>query len=177
MSTPFLGELKIFSFGFAPKGWAHANGQILSVGQNPALFSLFGVMYGGDGQTTFGIPNLQGGVPVHPGDHAHFKQGSRGGAARITLGVQEIPAHTHTLTVSRNNATSTDPANLAPAVAGANIYGDPGVTNYFDPSAVPSSGGGRAHNNMPPYLVVNWCVALAGTFPKVPDSAPATPAS
>lgn len=163
MSTPFVGELRMFGFNFAPKGWAFANGQILSIQQNAPLFSLYGTTYGGNGQTTFGIPNLQGAVPIHRGNN--YTQGQRGGETAVTLTVPQMAQHTHPLNVSASPAAKTDPAGLAPARAGANIYGAPGATNYLDPTAVSSVGGGQAHDNMPPYLVINWCVALTGVFP------------
>jgi microcystin-dependent protein len=162
MSTPFMGELRMFSFGFAPRGWAFANGQKMSIQQNAALFSLFGTMYGGDGTQTFLLPNLQGRTPTHRS--ALLPQGSVGGSPAVTLSLSQIPVHTHPMFVNDASATSKDPAGNAPAGATTMIYGGPGALP-FDPVATTSAGGDQSHHNMPPYLTINWCVALSGIFP------------
>lgn len=162
MSTPFLGEVKIVSFNFAPKGWAVCNGQLLPINQNQALFSLLGTMYGGDGRTTFALPNLQGRIPFHMG--AGFTQGQAGGEIAHTLNISEIPAHAHG--GFGNTAGST--AVLAGNYWAANPYtsystGAPNAS--MDPSAVGATGGSQPHDNMPPYLVLNVVIALQGIFP------------
>jgi len=162
MSQPYLGEMRAFGFNFAPKFYAFANGQTMSIAQNQALFALFGTTYGGDGISTFALPNLQGSVPLHRGPG--FTQGQRAGETTVTLNITQIPAHTHPFLVSNGNATSTDPAKNAPAATAGAIYGDPGTTP-FDSSATTPVGGSQAHDNMQPYLVINWCVAIQGAFP------------
>ncbi len=162
MSAPFIGELRMFGFPFPPKGWALANGQTLPISQNQALFSLLGTTYGGNGTTTFLLPNLQGSTALHQGNG--FNRGQVGGEANVTLSLPQIPAHTHPFAVSSAPATTTDPAGKAPAQVTGGIYGPPGAAS-FDPVANTAAGSGQAHNNMPPYLVINWCIALQGIFP------------
>lgn len=162
MSQPFVGELRMFGFGYAPKGWAFANGQTMSIQQNQALFALFGTTYGGNGQTSFLLPNLQGGVPFHRGNG--MTQGQKGGSATVTLNIAQIPAHQHQLFVSSGAATGTNPVNQAPAQANNNIYGPPNSV-ILDPGVMQNTGGSQPHNNMQPYLPVVWCVALVGIFP------------
>jgi len=161
MSQPFLGELRMFGFDYAPKGWAFANGQTMSIQQNNALFALFGTTYGGNGTQTFQLPNLQGATAIHAGPN--YKQGQKAGTTSVTLNITQIPAHTHPFFVGGAGG-SKDPAGQAPATADVAIYGKPGTLN-FDPIASTASGGNQPHDNMQPYLVINWCVALVGTFP------------
>lgn len=181
MSEPFMGEIKIVGFGFNPRGWANCDGQLLSIAQNQALFSLFGTMYGGDGRTTFGLPDLQGRVPIHVGRGSglpNYKQGQKGGSVSITLSTLQIPSHNHSATAtstakaSSRSAEATNPADRvwAETAGGEAIYSD---TNDVDmsPQAITSSvtvnnaGGGQEHNNMQPYHVVRFIVALVGLFP------------
>jgi microcystin-dependent protein len=167
MGTPFMGEVKIISWNFAPKGWALANGQLLPINQNQALFSLFGTMYGGDGRVNFALPNLQGRVPIHTG--AGFIQGQAGGEATHTLTVNEVPAHTHfvnadtTLAPADGNLPS--PTRRLAGSSGGNLYGSPVNLVAMAPEVVTNTGGSQPHENRAPYLVLNFCVALIGVFP------------
>ena len=162
MSEPFMGELRMFGFSFAPRGWAFANGQTMAISQNQALFALLGTTYGGDGIQTFMLPNLKRSTAIGRGNG--FTQGQVGGETSVTLTVPQIPSHTHPFFVSSAAATSTDPANFGPAKAASNIYGPPAAA-LMDPIAVALTGGSQAHDNMPPSLVINWCIALTGIFP------------
>ncbi|MCW3055831.1 MAG: phage Tail Collar [Chthonomonadales bacterium] len=161
MSQPFIGELRMFGFNYPPRGWAFANGQTMSISQNQALFALFGTTYGGNGVQTFLLPNLQGSTAMHVGPG--YTQGQKAGSSSVTLNITQVPAHTHPFFVGANGGTK-DPAGQAPATAGEAIYGKPGALN-FDPIASTPAGGNQPHDNMQPYLVINWCVALVGTFP------------
>jgi microcystin-dependent protein len=163
MSEPFIGELRIMSFNYAPKGWAACDGALLQINQNQALFSLFGTAYGGDGRTTFGLPNLQNRIAVH-NDQQQFSAGQVGGEAAHTLTGQEMPApHTHTAQGTSDAATSTSASGNVLANATANMY----AKNPSQPLAPGSLSptGGAPHDNMSPYLAVNVCVALVGIFP------------
>jgi microcystin-dependent protein len=161
MSEPFLGELKIVAFNFAPRGWAFCDGQILPISQNQSLYSLLGTMYGGDGRTAFALPDLRGRAAVHAGPT--ITQGQKPGQETHTLTTGEIPAHTHTAKGSTAGATTGSPAGgyLAAAV---NVYGSPAGTT-LEPSTLGPAGGGAAHNNMQPSLVLRYCIALQGLFP------------
>jgi microcystin-dependent protein len=165
MSTPFLGEVKMVSFNFAPKGWALCNGQFLPINQNQALFSLFGTMYGGNGQTTFALPDLRDRTPLHFG--AGFTQGQAGGEIAHTLAISETPAHSHGLNGSSTIANQVVPAG---SLLGVNAVDDIfastlGTAAVLSPAAVTSVGGSQAHSNVQPYLTLNFCVALQGIFP------------
>lgn len=163
MADPYLSELRIFSFSFAPKNWALCNGQILPINQNQALFSLLGTTYGGDGRTTFALPNLQGRVPVHVGNGLTL--GQPGGEQAHTLTVNEMPAHTHQALASTNGPTVTAPTNnFWASNTGFTPYGSTGDI-AMSPSAISNVGGGQAHENMSPYLTLNICIALIGIFP------------
>lgn len=162
MSTPFLSEIKIVSFNFAPKGWALCNGQLLPINQNQALFALLGTTYGGNGQTTFALPNLQGRIPNHVG--GGFTLGETGGETAHTLITSELPAHTHT-----PSGNKTNPAGSASA--SGNLWGFvpgeyTGVSNGgMNPACITNTGGSQPHDNMSPYLVLNFVIALQGIFP------------
>ncbi len=159
MSEPFLGELKLMSFNFAPKGWAQCNGQLLPINQNQALFSLLGTTYGGNGQTTFGLPDMRGRVPIHRGS---FTQGQTVGEESHTLTSAEMPAHNHNVSASSQNGDQAEPKILA---AAANVYATPSNFTPIAPGTVGNTGGSQAHENRQPYLVLNWCIALQGIFP------------
>jgi microcystin-dependent protein len=168
MGTPFLGEIKIMSFNFAPKGWALANGQLLQINQNQALFSLLGTMYGGDGRTTFALPNYQGRVPVHVGNGYSLAQA--GGEVAHTLIQSEMPTHLHqavadstTAPVTGGNAPNAT-KRLAASV-GTSLYGGAANLVPMNSGVVTNVGGSQAHENMQPYLVLNFCIALTGVFP------------
>ncbi len=162
MSTPFLSEIKIVSFNFAPKGWAECNGQLLPINQNQALFSLLGTTYGGDGRVNFALPNLRGQVPIHMGNGHTL--GEKAGTTAVTVNIQQLPTHLHPLQGSNDNASTNTGTNnfLAQATA---LYHGPTTLTPLDPSSVSSVGGSQAHNNMMPYLVLNFVIALQGIFP------------
>lgn len=165
MSEPFLSEIRMFSFGFPPKGWAFCNGQTLPIAQNAALFSLLGTTYGGNGVTTFQLPNLQGCVPLHfgTGGGNSYAEGQRGGEVSHTLINSELPAHAHTMQASSTPADSSAAVNHV--TAAAPIYAPAVSLTTLQPSSLTPVGGSQPHNNMQPYLVVNFCIALVGIFP------------
>jgi microcystin-dependent protein len=164
MSEPFLGEIRLMSFGFAPKGWAACNGQLLAINQNQALFSILGTTYGGNGQTTFALPNLGGRVPVHTG--GGFSLGQQGGEASHTLTANETPTHSHLWNASSAPATSGSPASAVLAASvGAAAFAPPSALVAMDPAAVSPAGGSQPHDNTQPYLTVSFCIALQGIFP------------
>ncbi len=162
MATPFIGEIRIFAFSFPPKGWALCNGQTLAINQNQALFAILGTMYGGNGQTTFQLPNLQSRVAIHRG--AGFVQGQIGGEMNHTLQLSEMAAHNHTLA---GVATGSSQRSLSGNLLGTpafNLYGS-GSGGTLNPNAIAVAGGGQPHNNLQPYLVLSICMALVGVFP------------
>jgi len=164
MSTPFLSEIKIFSFSFPPKGWALANGQTLPINQNQALFSLMGTTYGGDGVTNFKLPNLQGSVPIHQG--SSFVAGQSGGSAEVTLLTSQLPSHTHAVGCDANPGTLASPNGALWASDGAgNLPYSTGGGAVMAATAIGNSGDGHPHENEAPYLVLNFCIALTGIFP------------
>ena len=169
MAEPFLSEIRIFSFNFPPKGWAFCNGQLLPINQNQALFSLLGTTYGGNGQTNFALPNLRGRAPISFG--SGFTLGEAAGSSAVTLNLQQLPTHPHTLNsnmcIGGNviNAALGDPTNNYWANNGKNQYATNTFDNVMHPSAVTNVGGSQPHNNMQPYLVLNFCIALQGIFP------------
>jgi microcystin-dependent protein len=164
LSQPYLSEIKIMAFGFAPKGWAQCNGQLLSISQNQALFSRLGTTFGGDGRTTFALPNLQGHTPTHKG--GGLTLGQLGGEQNHTLSLPELPSHVHLVNAS-SAASSSGTNNAAGNYLGGynNLYhAGPGSTS-IQPNTVGPTGGGQSHNNMQPYLTLNFCIALQGIFP------------
>lgn len=163
MSEPFLGEIKIISWNFPPKGWTFCNGQLLPINQNQALFSILGTTYGGDGMQTFGLPNLQGRTPFHVGNGIVL--GERGGETSHTLNISELPAHTHTPVASSATAASANPGGGLWANGNQQAYigGSPNVA--MNPANVTATGGNQPHENMSPYLVLNFIIALQGIFP------------
>lgn len=165
MGTPFMGEIRVMSFNFPPKGWAQCNGQLLPINQNQALFSLLGTNYGGNGQTTFGLPDLRARVPVYTG--LGFTLGQRSGETAHTLSVTELPAHQHVLQATATGAAGPIPTSnlLATSAATDPLYSNPAGLVNLDSSALATVGGGQAHPNMQPYLVLNFCIALQGIFP------------
>jgi microcystin-dependent protein len=168
MSNPFIAEIRIFAGNFAPRGWAFCNGQILPISQNTALFSLLGTTYGGDGRTNFALPNLQGRFPMHPGQGPGLSLRSLGeinGSEAVTLTINELPAHAHALNAAAD-ATSVVPTGLLPGTpASAKIYGGTSNPTTLAGAAVGASGGSQPHNNMQPYLTLNFIIALQGVFP------------
>ena len=172
MSEPFLSELKLISWNYAPRGWAFCNGQLLPINQNQALFSLLGTTYGGDGRVNFALPNLQGRVPAHRGNRHTL--GERYGEENHTLSISELPMHTHAMGAS-NQPGAAAPAGLAPQnsiyadtanISNLNMYtSGAGGGGAMNPAAITTVGEGQAHPNNQPYLVLNWIIALQGIFP------------
>jgi len=161
MSEPFLGEVKIVSFNFPPKGWTFCNGQLLPINQNQALFSILGTTYGGDGIINFGLPNLQGRTPFHVGNG--FVLGEMGGEQAHTLNISELPAHTH-VPIASSAAPTLGGASGNSWAAATNLYNST-ANNSMKPQSVPALGGNQPHENMSPYLVLNFIIALQGIFP------------
>lgn len=170
MSEPFLAEIRIMGFNFAPRGWAFCDGQILPINQNQALYSLLGTTYGGDGQTSFALPDFRGRTPIHTGQSTggtNHTLGQKGGEETHTLTNSEMPQHRHPVNASEGMATSSDPTGQNWGKARERIYAE-----YSTATATPmhngvisNTGGGQAHENMQPYLVMNYCIALQGIFP------------
>ena len=171
MSDPFVAEIRIFPFNFAPKGWAFCNGQLMPISQNTALFSLLGTFYGGDGRSTFGLPNLQGSAPTHqgqgPGLSGYFV-GQSGGSGTITLIQSELPVHAHQAS-GASGSSPTSPANATWGTGAGRtpppMYVDGSPNVVMAPTALAPSGGSQPHNNMQPYLTLNFCIAMQGIFP------------
>jgi microcystin-dependent protein len=163
VGTPFLGEIKLMSFNFAPRGWAQCNGQFLPINQNQALFSLLGTMYGGNGQTTFALPNLQGRVPVHT-DNGSFVVGQAAGESSHTLTITELPTHSHAVMATIATGTTNVPTGNRLAVEG-NLYAAATNPVALVASSVATVGGSQAHENRQPYLALTFCIALQGIFP------------
>jgi len=162
VAEPFIGEIKVISFNYAPKGWTFCNGQLLSIAQNQALFSILGTTYGGDGRVNFALPNLQTRVPVHVGSGVTL--GETAGETAHTLTLQELPGHNHRPVGSSANADQSTPGgNLWAANAYATYSPTPGTAMNL--ATVLSAGGSQPHDNMPPYLVLNFIIALEGIFP------------
>jgi microcystin-dependent protein len=172
MSNPFLAEIRIFPFNFAPKGWAFCDGQILPLSQNTALFSLLGTTYGGDGKSNFALPNLQGCAPMQQGQGPGLSLrdlGETSGEQAVTLLQTEMPSHSHGVQAQSGAGTLVPPTSNAWAVPGAqrnlNQYAPSGTNVQMSPFATSISGGNLPHNNMMPYLTLNYCIALQGVFP------------
>ena len=174
MADPFLAEIRIFPFTFAPTGWAFCDGRLLPISQNTALFSLLGTYYGGDGKSTFALPDLQGNAAMHPGQGQGLSLrdlGEIGGAEAVTLLVSEMPIHNHTLMASAEEANDDDPAQATWANSpGVPLYQPRNAGNFVNLAfqALPPAGGGLPHNNMQPYLTLNFCIALQGVYPARP---------
>src|SRR5687768_4728715 len=163
MAEPFLSEIRIMSFDFAPKGWAMCNGQLLPINQNQALFSLLGTTFGGDGRVNFGLPDQRGRTPIHVG--AGHTLGERGGEQAHTLSIAELPTHTHVLNASSLDANNALPGNNLFAKSPQQVYVSPGSLTAMQPTSVTSVGGSQAHLNMQPFLTLTFCIALQGIFP------------
>jgi microcystin-dependent protein len=170
MSEPYLGEIRAFGFNFAPQGWALCQGQTMSISQNSALFSLLGTMYGGDGRVTFGLPDLRGRSAISFGQGpglSNRTQGELAGEEQVTLNAGQIAPHTHGVTAS-SQASGKSPANSVPAyTADSSSYG--GATDLtMNPAMIKPNAGGQPHDNMAPYLVINYCIATEGIYPSRP---------
>jgi microcystin-dependent protein len=171
VADPFVAEIRIFPFNFAPKGWAFCNGQLLPISQNTALFSLLGTTYGGDGKSTFALPDMQGNAPMHPGQGPGLSLhdlGETGGSETVTLLESEMPAHGHSVSGAVAPSTLNAPSNargLARSVGGTVYQTSNAGLVQMSPQALTPSGGDLPHNNLQPYLTLNFCIALQGVFP------------
>lgn len=171
MADPFVAEIRIFPFNFAPKGWAWCDGQLMPLSQNTALFSLLGTTYGGDGKSNFALPDLQGRAPMHPGQGPGLSLhdlGETGGSETVTLLESEIPAHSHSVLVSPDPGdvqAPSPPRSLARSTGGFLYLSPPGSLAPLAPEALPPAGGDQPHNNLMPYLTFYFCIALQGVFP------------
>lgn len=171
MADPFVAEIRIFPFNFAPRGWAWCDGQLLPLSQNTALFSLLGTTYGGNGKSNFALPDLQGRSPMHPGQGPGLSLhdlGETGGSETVTLLESEIPSHSHQFNVSGAPADAQQPTSHSPArITGAQPYATPAGASLVQmaPESVAPAGGDQPHNNMQPYLTFYFCIALQGVFP------------
>lgn len=160
MAEPFLAEIRMFSFSFPPKGWAPCNGQFLPINQNAGLFSLLGTTWGGNGQTTFALPDLRGRVGMGVGNGHDL--GTTGGSPTVTVTILQLPSHTHTLNASTASAGSNPAGN---ALTQASIYASPANLTPLEPTTAGNAGGSQPHNNIQPFLVIDFCIALQGIFP------------
>lgn len=163
MAEPFLSEIRMMSFAFAPVGWALCNGQLLPINQNQALFSLLGTTFGGDGRVNFALPDLRGRVPIHVG--SGHTLGERGGAQSHTLNISELPTHTHVANATTNTGNIPVPTNNILADSPSQLYAPAGNLTALSPGTVANVGGSQAHLNMQPFLTINFCIALQGIFP------------
>jgi microcystin-dependent protein len=175
MSEAFVAEIRIVGFNFAPTGWALCDGQLMSISQNTALFSLLGTTYGGDGRTTFGLPNLQGCSPMHQGQGSGLSDrslGESGGSPAVTLLVSEMPAHAHTVSAGVGSGNQVSPTGRVwsslPGRTPPNLYATTSNIMMRDAGAFSIAGGGQPHNNMSPYLVLNFIIAMQGIYPSRP---------
>jgi microcystin-dependent protein len=168
MADPFVAEIRIFPFNFAPKGWAWCNGQLLPISQNTALFSLLGTTYGGNGKSNFALPDLQGRAPMHPGQGPGLSLhdlGESGGSETVSLLPSEMPAHSHTMQCSTAPGDSASPTGVVARTIGATPYNAASSNVAMAPQALAFAGSGSPHNNMQPYLTCNFNIALQGVFP------------
>ncbi len=166
MSEPFIGQIQQFGFNFAPRGWAFCQGQLLSIAQNTALFSLLGTMYGGDGQVTFGLPDMRGRISLHFGQSpgtSNYTQGEVSGTESVTLLSTQLPGHNHMVNASTGQKLVAAPSNNN--LGGFAMYTNAGLDSVMDPAMLKPSGGNQPHENRQPFLVINWCIALEGIFP------------
>jgi microcystin-dependent protein len=169
MSSPYVGEIRMFGGNFAPAGWEFCNGQLLPISEYDVLFNLIGTTYGGDGQNTFALPNLQGRVPVHMGNNgvSTYSIGESFGVESVTLTTNQLPIHSHSLLASTDTANSTSPTGNVPgATTVISLYKETGTpTGSMDPATISSTGGSQPHENMQPYLCVSFIISLFGIFP------------
>jgi microcystin-dependent protein len=167
MSNPFVGEIRLFSFNFPPNGWAFCNGQLLPIAQNSALFDLIGTTYGGDGSTTFGLPDLRGRVPVNQGQGpglSNYVIGQVAGVESVALSQSQLPAHNHSVFAQKSPAGAGKPGGKLLAETAANTYGS-GASTTMNPAMIGATGGGQAVSIVQPYLTLNYCISLTGIFP------------
>lgn len=172
MSSPYIGEIRMFAGSFAPAGWAFCDGQLLPISENDALFTLIGTTYGGDGESTFALPNLQSRVPLHQGfgsDGISYVLGESGGVESVTLTTQQMPAHTHPFLGSATNATTTSPSGSVPGTlpeATTLSYGTDAPATTLHPGSVSPAGGSQPHENLQPFLTISFIISLFGIFPQ-----------
>ena len=172
-TEPFLGQLMLFSGTYCPKGWADANGQLLSISQNQALFALLGTTYGGDGSTTFALPDLRGSAPIHTGQGpglSNYQLGQSGGAESFTIGIRNMPRHSHQVNARNGGANRSRPGGrlLAGSKDGPKVFTDGQPNVIMDAQMIGSTGRGRPITHRGPYLTMRWCIALQGVFPSPP---------
>jgi microcystin-dependent protein len=168
MSEPFVGEIRMFAGNFAPRGWAFCDGQLLAVSQNDALFSLFGTTYGGDGRTTFGLPDMRGRVPIHAGAGpglTNRRLGAKGGSEKVTLTVNQMPSHTHQLKASTQTADDAAPGGKVTAQSDTRLYINDTPVVAMNGASITNVGGSGSHDNMIPFLCIHFIVALFGVYP------------
>lgn len=166
--NPYLGEVKYLPWNWAPRGWAVCNGAVLSIAQNTALFSLLGTTYGGNGVTTFALPDLQGRVPMHRSNNGQYPMGLKSGVETVTITINTMPSHFHGLLATTIAGDKSSPLNLALAQSSVDTdfyYGPDTSTTVMNPSSVSMVGGNQPHENMEPYQVVGYCIAVQGVFP------------
>jgi microcystin-dependent protein len=171
MSQPYVGEIRMFAGNFAPSGWMLCQGQLLPISENDTLFNLIGTTYGGDGEETFGLPDLQGRLPMHqgqgPGITQNYLIGEKAGVEDVTLNTQQLPIHNHALLASTNQATATTAAgNITASTNQLKIYTEASVSKSFAPNTVIPVGGNQPHDNTQPFLVINFIISLFGIFPQ-----------
>ncbi|MDX8392523.1 MAG: tail fiber protein [Mariprofundaceae bacterium] len=165
MSEPFIAEIRPMAFNYAPRGWAMCDGQVLPIAQNQALYSLLGITYGGDGRSTFALPDMRGRVPIHP-DAGEFQQGKRGGIEQVQLSEDNLGAHQHPLHASTAAAATNDPTQAVLAdTADENTYAAAENLTSLNSSTLNNTGGSQTHENQQPYLTINYCIALTGIYP------------
>jgi microcystin-dependent protein len=167
MSNPFVGEIRLFAGNFAPQGWAFCDGQLLSIAQSEVLFNLIGTTYGGDGQTTFALPDLRGRVPVHQGNNGQSSYiiGQEGGMETVTLVPSQMPQHTHAMLASTSAASATHGPSEVLGSSAMNFYGTGTPDMAMDPNALTQVGGGQPHENMPPFVALSYIVSMFGIYP------------
>jgi microcystin-dependent protein len=173
MGNPYVGEIRMFAGNFAPANWAFCNGALLSISENQTLFTLIGTTYGGDGQSTFALPNLQSRAPIHAGalSGTNYVLGQTGGLENVTLATTQIPAHSHTLNAVSPGASVPSPANALPGVSSSTTqpgtlqYGTGAEPTTFVPATIGSAGGNQPHSNIQPYLAISFIISLFGIFP------------
>lgn len=169
MSNPFLGEIRMGGFNFAPRGWAFCIGQLLPIAQYDALFALVGTTYGGDGVTTFALPDLRGRIPINQGQGpglSNYVMGQKAGTESVTLTTAQIPSHSHVITAASSGTRSANPVGNLLGSGEADIYNHDGANGVaMSPNAIAQSGGNQPHDNMQPYLCINFFIALEGIFP------------
>ena len=165
MSDPYIGEIRMFGGNFAPAGWAYCNGQLIPISENDALFTLIGTTYGGDGQETFALPDLQGRVPIHQGNG--FVLGQKAGVESVTITTQQLPTHSHAWLASKDTGGTTNPpGNVAASIpGGGSVYIQDSASVALNPQSLQPQGGSQPHENMQPFLVISFIISLFGIFP------------